>query len=417
MFSRVRWQLTAWYVAMLTVMLLSFAGVLYLGLEEVIWLEEDAELLSFLKDGSAELHYENPALDKEEGEEVTPYAAVWLMDRSGRPLKGLGTLSPFLYADQAGLAAAVAAGKGAGHTFMTAGGYYRSYTLPIQMEGGISAWAQAVEPAGRVVHVLRRTLSLLFLAVGGTVLLAGLAGLALANRALVPIRAAWQRQRDFASDASHELRTPLAVVQAAADLLRARIQPGDPDAEIMDDLTAATRRMRGLVEDLLLLARADSARLDLVVEPVNLAEAARSVVSQLRHLAEEREVALDWNGLTEVWLEGNRRGLEQVLTILVDNAIRYHSPPGWMRMTISVQRGRAVITVADNGPGIPAAALPRIFDRFFRATPAASSGSGLGLAIAKQLVEAHGGVIRVQSIVGSGTTFTVELPLRLSTQG
>ena len=404
MFDRVRWQLTAWYVAVLAAIVLIFGAVLYVQLARALWLEQDMRLLAYIAAGAPEGHYEEDAGVR--GADLPDDAALWLVDQRGQARRLRG--SDEIPLDQTGLARARAAQAATSHTVVVGDDRYRSYTMPVQEEGR-QAWVQALAAAEPIDQLLARTLGLIALIGGGSVLLAGIAGFFLAGRAMVPVRAAWQRQRDFASDASHELRTPLAVVHAAGEVLRQRLPAGSPEGETLDDLVAASGRMRDLVDDLLLLARADSGRLDLTLEPVDLATLARESVEQMRLLA--GGLHLSYHGPAAAWVIGDRRRLVQVLTILLDNAIVHHRPPGWVQVhLLTAAKGRVSLSVADDGPGIPPEALPRLFDRFYRANPAGGGGTGLGLAIARELVIAHGGSIRVQSAAGAGTTFTVELP-------
>jgi two-component system sensor histidine kinase CiaH len=238
----------------------------------------------------------------------------------------------------------------------------------------------------------------------------------LAGRALVPIQQAFQRQQEFVADASHELRTPLTVLQSSADVLdRHRHEPLATNAEVFDDVRSEIDRMVRLTTDLLTLARTDSGDLELLVAPVNMSDLAGEVVRRTLPLARARAVELEssLDGPPPT-VEADPDRLQQVLLILLDNAIK-HTPAGGRVNVLTRQRGGyGVLEVADTGEGIAPQHLSRIFDRFYRADKArsrAEGGTGLGLAIAKMLIDAHHGEISVSSAPGLGTRITVRLPL------
>jgi signal transduction histidine kinase len=244
----------------------------------------------------------------------------------------------------------------------------------------------------------------------GGLVLAGMGGWFLAGKSLEPVRLAFLRQHAFVSDASHELRTPLAVIRANAEYLQLE-QPDNPE---VSDIVSESERLSALVETLLALARGDASGAGLERVPVDVGEVVEAAAGSMRPLAEERDVELSivtGEGMTVL---GDREQLRQLVIILVDNALRYTSPEGRVHVQAGADRDSVVLTVHDNGIGIPPEAVGRVFERFYRADSARSresGGAGLGLAIARELVGGHGGRIEVDSTEGAGTTFTVRLPL------
>jgi signal transduction histidine kinase len=277
---------------------------------------------------------------------------------------------------------------------------------------------QVVQDRTAEVETLDSLLQVLLL--GGLLALvaASILGAAYATRALVPIRSslsaqrdALRRQREFAADASHELRTPLTIVRSSVEDLR--LHPDEPVSEVgqaLDDIDAEVGNMTALVEDLLLLARSDSGALDLVSQPVELGDVASDAASAMAVPAGERGVRIEVDP-EPVMVMGDPLRLRQVVTILVDNAVR-HSPSG-RAVSVRVRREdtTARLQVTDEGPGIRPADLPHVFDRFWRAPGSPSGGTGLGLAIAATIVTRSGGRIAAGSRDGGGAVFTVELPL------
>jgi signal transduction histidine kinase len=225
--------------------------------------------------------------------------------------------------------------------------------------------------------------------------------------------------RQFNADASHELRTPLTVIRGEAEVALRAARTVPEYQTILQTIQDETERMSRIIEQLLLLARADSGELKLERRPVALDDLIREVVHRAEVLAAARPIQLRTKGLEPLWLEGDEDRLRQLVLNLVDNAIKY-TPPGGdvcVRLRLQTDPGgaapRAVVEIEDTGIGIEPASLPRIFDRFYRIDKArsrAEGGSGLGLAICRWIVEAHGGQIDVRSQVGIGSCFMVVLP-------
>ena len=266
----------------------------------------------------------------------------------------------------------------------------------------------------------QRTLAVLLtvLIAGGLVALAASVGVGwlYAERALIPIRDAMRRQREFAADASHELRTPLAIVRGSVEHLRRhRDQPVAQVGAALDDIDAGAQRLTALVEDLLVLARTDSGAIELDRIPTDLGELTLDAAGGLASVAREAgvEVRID---AEPVPLSGDVGRLRQLVVILVDNAIRHASAAaatGIASVEVSVKavEGSAVLTVDDDGPGLRPEDLPRVFDRFWRAPDAPDGGTGLGLAIARWVVERHGGTITAANRPTGGARFEVRLPI------
>jgi heavy metal sensor kinase len=228
------------------------------------------------------------------------------------------------------------------------------------------------------------------------------------------LEGAFERQARFTADASHELRTPLTVLSSQAQLALSRPRSADEYRKTVEECLAAAQRMAALVEGLLTLARADAGKLDLRRESVDLKRVTADAVTQLRPLADGLKIAVAAK-LAPVQVMGDPVRLGQVVTNLVTNAVRYNKPGGQVRVRLTTDKGKVVLTVEDTGFGIPDADRPHIFERFYRVAKdrsRLSGGSGLGLAITKSIVDGHGGTIDFKSAVDRGTTFEVRLPTR-----
>ena len=236
------------------------------------------------------------------------------------------------------------------------------------------------------------------------------------NEMTARLRAARQMQVDFVANVSHELRTPLTAVKGLVETLRdGAVDDVDVRDRFLETVENETDRLIRLVNDLLMLSRADSEALNLHCAPVDLADLVRATIKRLSPLAEEYDIALRVKAaqsLPAALADADR--VEQVVMNLLDNAIKFSRPGGTVIVEVQGMPDSMVqVQIRDEGLGIPAKALPSIGDRFYRADRArsrAEGGSGLGLAIARALVEAHGGWLWVESEEGHGTTVGFQIP-------
>jgi signal transduction histidine kinase len=244
------------------------------------------------------------------------------------------------------------------------------------------------------------------------------------NEMTARLRAARQMQIDFVANVSHELRTPLTAVKGLVEtLLDGAVDDPQVRDRFLETVESETDRLIRLVNDLLLLSRADSEALNLQREPIDLAQLAQTTMDRFAPQAEVQKLALRVEAsptAPPAWADADR--VEQVLLNLLDNAVKYSKPGGTVTVGVDGDGpGETVqVQVRDEGIGIPAEDLARIGERFYRAdkarsradppTGAGQGGSGLGLAIARALVQAHGGQLWLESEEGQGTTVTFTLP-------
>ncbi len=235
------------------------------------------------------------------------------------------------------------------------------------------------------------------------------------NEMTARLRAARQMQVDFVANVSHELRTPLTAIKGMVETLRAGAVD-DPQVRdrFLETVETETDRLTRLVNDLLILSRADSQALNLQKEPIDLVRLARETVDQFASQAQAKDTILQVRGTKAPLALADGDRIQQVLVNLLDNAIKYSRAGGTVVVYInSIEAQMVQVQVQDTGIGIPAEEVPRIGERFYRTDRArsrAKGGSGLGLAIARVLVEAHGGRLSLDSQEGLGTTVTFCLP-------
>jgi two-component system OmpR family sensor kinase len=464
-FRTIRVRLTLWYMLLLGLILVFFSGVLYLMLARALYQQVDGGLRLAAEQTVAAINQENGQLNLQQsgGEGEGPTLSerdllVRIVDLGGRIVDSSG---PFR--DLPVPAIALTTARQGQSRFVTVSTRsdptpVRLYSVPYQENGQVSAVIQVGQSLESVQDTLRQLLLILAFAVPVTLVVASLGGLFLADRALSPIDRitrtaqrisaedlsqrlgltlpddevgrlartfdamlarlddAFRRQRQFTADASHELRTPLTVMKGDIGVALNRPRPTGEYRRVLAELEEEVDRLTRLVEDLLLLARADTGRPLLQPESLDLASLLRAVADQVRPLAEARELTLHLQVPDSLPLNGDPDKLIRLFLNLLDNAVKYTPAGGQvtLRATADGRRPPAVsVQVTDTGPGIPRDQLEHIFERFYRADESrsrAAGGSGLGLAIARWIAEAHGGRIEVHSEPGHGSTFSVWLP-------
>jgi heavy metal sensor kinase len=233
------------------------------------------------------------------------------------------------------------------------------------------------------------------------------------NRMIDRLREAFEQNRRFLADASHELRTPLMALRGELESVAQDAQPAQARDRIGSALEEVDR-LANIVETLFAISRLEAGEAQRQWARFDLAQLAASAADQMALLAEDKGVSVACNVEGAVTVEGDQARIKQVVVNLLDNAIKYTPSGGSIRLNVRALEKKAVMEVIDTGIGIPASALPHVFERFFRVDEARSrkvDGAGLGLAIVKSICSAHGGQVEVDSVESRGSRFRVELPL------
>ena len=260
--------------------------------------------------------------------------------------------------------------------------------------------------------VLRRMMgSYLVIALAALALLLGVSVL-LSHWATRPVEKAWKQQRQFLSDASHELKTPLTVILSNAELLEQTELPDKP-ARWTDNILSEAGRMRSLVEEMLTLARADNMVRTAVMAEVSLSDVAADCALAFEPVAFEAGKPLEYQIADGTLVLGDGDKLRQLISILLDNAIKYGADGGAITLSLQKTDRQARLTVSNPGDPIPPEQLGRLFERFYRAdvSRGEKSGFGLGLPIARTIAEEHKGTLRAESDAGS-TRFIYTMMLK-----
>jgi two-component system sensor histidine kinase CiaH len=427
MFSKIRRQLTFLYSGFMVFFLLSFVAIIYIGLTWAVYSEEKQEMLLFAEEEAQEhsvilrhkeLLHQMETVENYRGGRMFFYA----FDNNGNLADSSEAYPEFQKAvrekinewnvEDGGVVITIAERNGSDAILMLS-------SLPVMLDEERLGTVYV----GRDVTEFYKMLKNLFIAIMVIsvlfLLFASGGGYMMAGRAIIPIKKSYERQRQFIADASHELRTPLSIFMASVDVIQ-----GDKDSnmspvvkQVISDMKDEIKKMSKIVSDMLTLAHADDAPINIIKEGFNLMPVAEQAVRSLCSFANQKNVRLFIESQEDIFIVADKERIGQLLLILLDNAIKYTPAEGkvYVEIDASEKKNRGItLMIKDTGIGIPPADQELIFERFYRVDKARSKaieGSGLGLSIAKWIVGAHGGEIKVSSKVGEGSTFTVILPL------
>lgn len=235
------------------------------------------------------------------------------------------------------------------------------------------------------------------------------------NEMLARLEAAFQRVTQFTADASHELRSPVSIVRTSAELALRKPRSDAEYREALARILHESERVSALIDQLLLLARADSVAATLPVVRTDLTATLQAACGEAKILADAKQLKfLEEISEASIWVQGDAASLHRLFVILLDNALKYTPSGGEIKVRLGSDNGFAVAEIRDSGIGIAPQDLPHIFERFYRSDRVRSresGGTGLGLAIGRWIAQAHRGEIRVESVPGKGSDFEVRIPV------
>lgn len=458
----IRLRLTLWYTAIFSIILVIFSLVVYVGLTRSLMNSVDNHLQREVGEILGNLHFE--ADDDEHGVELSysPEEGVYwrVIDAQGQPLIDPG------HFEGASFKASLTNMNNATleNAQLVDDTPIRLYTAPFVIENRGSGLVQVAESYRHIQDVQRQLIALLGIGIPLTLLASSAGGWFLAASALDPIdritRAArqisardlhqrlkmdlpndevgrlaatfdqmlarledaFEQQKRFIADASHEMKTPLTILKGDVEVALARPRSPETYQETLENVNQTTDQLIALVQELLLLARADNQQSVLKLDYFNLAEMLTEQTASFMPKATKEEISLNVDVPGVLVIEGDRNKLSRLFMNLIDNALKYSRSGDTVMVNAAITNGQACVTIADTGPGIGPEHLPHLFDRFYRVDKARSrvsangqtSGAGLGLSIVQWLAQAHGGRVEVDSTIDQGTTFTVWLPLKQS---
>lgn len=295
--------------------------------------------------------------------------------------------------------------------------YYLLTKRPITIGGVNLGYFEVGKDVTVAYETLNNLVKILLYSMIGGIVVSALLGYLIAGRTIKPIRQAYDSKQRFLESVSHELRTPLSVILLSANTLEDEIPDSeDFQKEIVSDIKDETKKMGGLIEKLLLLARSDSHKMIKSTERFNLSELVLREAKSFQSLANKKNITQHMEVEPNLMYEGDKKLLTSVISILTDNAIKYNKEGGTLTITLTSElkaKGHTIqLRVKDTGTGIPENELEHIFERFYRLEGSRSKktgGYGLGLSIAREIVSLHNGTLQVKSEVGVGSEFMLNL--------
>ena len=408
--ATLRFRLVTWYVGTYAVILLVLGG----GLFFVVTRQVRRELDNALRAAVTVLEREGPSSGDaqwlaDESHLRIPGLSLYLFDSSGHALIGDSAGDVVHEAVRAATTSGVMRQRPSGAEKVSRA-FARSFRAPDGAVLTAAAAADLEDLEDRYTTLIGQFSAAAAIALA----LVALGGVFLARKSSAPVEAVVEQMRRFMADASHELRTPVTVVRTEAEVALVREDLAPDDRRAFEVIASESARLGAVVEDLLILARAEGAELVVERSALFLDDIVSDAVSAFGTVAAQRGVSLTLGAFDEAPVSGSELLLRRLVYALIDNAIKYTPTGGSVTVSVRAEAEWVVLDVIDTGIGIAEQALPRVFDRFSRSERgrAAAAGTGLGLPIARWIAEAHGGALTLASVVEEGTTATVRLPRR-----
>ncbi|MEO5509781.1 MAG: HAMP domain-containing sensor histidine kinase [Longimicrobiales bacterium] len=410
--SQLRLRLTIWYIAVFAAVLVAFAFATLFVTTREISRELDRSLASSVDAVIAAVQTRDRT-DPAESSQLgalnalhIPGRNLYVFDISGRPLHP-DTANDWLRGvARRAASAGVATGEADMPEPLTA---WRVHARRFVLGDGRTlvgaATADVIEVEDRYPNVVNGFAAAAVLAL----ILCGAGGWLLAQRSIRPVEEAFLRMRQFMADAAHELRTPVAVVKGHAEVALRRPRDGAEYVDALRAIHAEAGRLAGVLENVLVIARADAGAWPVAREALYLDDILMEATDAARVLAESRDISVTIDQLDELPVRGDPALLRQLMMILLDNAVKFSPAGGRVNVSVTRSNGNGVLSVLDAGPGIPAGQVEHLFEPFTRGEHVREStgGAGLGLSIARWIAELHNATIEVVSPSSGGTDMRV----------
>ena len=398
----------------LVAIIVGLVGAVFLSMVALTYMSSEASLNTLVEHSLAGVLQERTSFDAGAGSNepmgMDQLPVIWVDIASGGLV--LGTNQEQVSIDADLLRETVANALGSGQT----SGKDKTNHIRWRMNSSKFGWRIAIADTSSVdAEISSQLVRSLELGAGGIVAIV-LIALLLSRWALKPVERAWEQQRQFVADASHELKTPLAVILANTQILKSdESKIPEESRRWIEGASDEADRMRGLVEELLELARTEDGTSNARANaPVDLSSLVEGDALQFDAVAYERGCEIETNVVDGISVLGDKEQLERLLKTLIDNACKYAARGTQIKVTLEKNGSHALFVATNQGEPIPEEDLPHVFDRFWRSDKArarSTGGYGLGLAIAKGIAESHGGKIWATSDDVQGTSFYVKLPI------
>jgi signal transduction histidine kinase len=414
--ERLRRQLTAWYVVTFCIILALLGG----GLFVIIKRQLAEQLDTSLREATTELARAARIRETESAggtgqimdavdELHIPDRQLYLLTSTGQPVKP-AQADPWI--KSAAIRASREGSVNEDHA-IPSDKMLRLHAEPFRLSSGAPMIATAVADKVELEDRYAALIGVFGAAAFAALLLVALGGSILVGKSAKPVEQTMEQMRRFMADAAHELRTPITVLRSRAEI--ALQQPRDNDAYVnaLRGVESESIRLGRIVDDLLMLARADAGDRPIERSEFQLDDLALDAAAAAGAVAQSRQVGVIVGNLDSAVIDGDSELVRRLIMILLDNAIKFTPAGREVRLSVFADGGSATLVVEDSGIGIPAAQLPHVFDRFYRGDPARgrSEGAGLGLSIARWIADAHRARIEVSSAERSGTRIEVTFPI------
>lgn len=417
---RLRLRLTIWYVA-------TFALIIFLlgaGLFAAISHQLSEQLDQSLRNATLEL-VRAARIREQEGANLRarvldavdelniPERVLYLLDTSGVPIKP-AEADPWIR-DAARQAAAN--GQATGQRGIAPDSTLRLHAVRFRLASGRDLVAVAVADQEELEDKYADLITAFVVFAFAALFLVAAGGFILVRKSTAPIERSIEFMRRFMADAAHELRTPITILRSRAEIALQQPREESTYVEALRGIEAEARRLGGIVESLLVLARADAGERQIEKQPLFLDDIALDAAGAARLVARQKNVDLTIDEFEEAPIKGDPTLIRQLIMIVLDNAVKFTDAGGEVRVGVSMQQGAPTIIVRDTGIGIRPDEMAMVFQRFFRGETARSrtDGAGLGLSIANWIAREHGADIALTSEAGKGTTVRIRFPARAHT--
>ena len=414
--ARLRLQLTAWYAGVFTLVLALLGAGLFLTIRHQMSRHVDkslsaaaAALEQAARIRETERASARGAVVDAVDELHIPDRSLYLLDENERPIKPAEAPGWVLEATHQ----AVRSNHGYRNLDAPDGRELRIYAGRFTGTTGTPYIAAVVADRLELEDEYTSLIETFAAAALAALLLVAGGGYLLIRKSTAPVERSMDQMRRFMADAAHELRTPITILRTRAEVALEQDREAARDAGTLRAVEREAARLGEIVQNLLMLARADAGERPVARLPLYLDDVAAEAVDAVRPLAEQKRVQLEVGAFEEAKITGEPALVRQLLLIVLDNAVKFTAAGGRVRLDVSAENGRAAAVVSDTGVGIPAEQVPHVFERFYRGDPArhTADGAGLGLAIARWIADAHGGRIEIGSTPGTGTRVTVSFPV------
>lgn len=442
-------KVTLWYTSLIVVIVALVLFFVFASSDKLLFAQMEGQLQEKVDDVLEEIHHEQSYLELDNEEFYDDGIYISLYDENGSFITGYSPTD--FHTEEEPFQSQMRLVKSQNQEWQV-------YDVKLDNRGGESLWIRGIAPLSQISSALSSIILFACIASPFVILLAAFGGYFITKRAFKPVQQiteaanqitdakdlskrihlqgtkdeiyalaqtfdnmferlekSFENEKQFTSDASHELRTPTSVIISQCEYALSQSQNPDEMKVSLEVILRQSKKMSGLISQLLLLARADHKEANLVLESFDISELAEMVVEELTDMAENDEIDLQLDVEEPIVIKADQTLIMRMLINLITNAITYGRPGGWVKVQLFTEGTNVIGKIIDNGIGIDEQHQAKIWDRFYRVDTARTASSkdhtGLGLSMVKWMVEKHGGTVSVESKLGEGSIFMFTLPI------